>query len=211
MFNADTLTFREFRMNESLPLATIHSSVLEFLCDRDDVVLFGAQAVNAYVDEPRMTQDIDLLSNDAARLAEDLCTYLGLKFHIAVRIRQVAQGQGFRLYQLQKSGNRHLIDIRSVETLPPAERIAQILVVSPPELIANKVIAFYQRRGQPKSGTDWRDITMLLLAFPELKHDSGPVAERLLAAGASPEIMDTWHTFVAQEVIPAQEDDEFSS
>ena len=49
-------------MSESLPLATIQEAVLEFLRGRDDAVMFGAQAVNAYVPEPRMSQDIDLLS-----------------------------------------------------------------------------------------------------------------------------------------------------
>jgi hypothetical protein len=69
MFSADVLTFREFAMNEPLPLAQIQNAVLEFLRDRDDVVVFGAQAVNAYVNEPRMTQDIDLMSPRAAELA----------------------------------------------------------------------------------------------------------------------------------------------
>ena len=59
MFGADVLTFREFMMGESLPLATVQQAVLEFLQGRDDVVVFGAQAVNAYVSEPRMTQDFD--------------------------------------------------------------------------------------------------------------------------------------------------------
>jgi hypothetical protein len=49
-------------MSESLPLATLHQAVLDYLRGRDDVVLQGAQAVNAYVDEPRMTQDIDVLA-----------------------------------------------------------------------------------------------------------------------------------------------------
>jgi hypothetical protein len=62
MFNAGTLTFREFMMREPLPLATIHDAILEFLQGRDDAVVFGAQAVNAYVGEPRMTQGVDLLS-----------------------------------------------------------------------------------------------------------------------------------------------------
>ena len=66
MFGADVLTFREFMMGEPLPLATLQHAVLEFLRGRDDVVLFGAQAVNAYVNEPRMTQDLDLLSTNAA-------------------------------------------------------------------------------------------------------------------------------------------------
>ena len=65
MFSADVLTFREFMMGEPLPLATLHQAVLEFLRGRDDVVVFGAQAVNAYVNEPRMTQDLDLLSTQA--------------------------------------------------------------------------------------------------------------------------------------------------
>ncbi len=30
--------------------------------DRTDVVIFGAQAVNAYVDEFRMTQDVDVMA-----------------------------------------------------------------------------------------------------------------------------------------------------
>ena len=66
MLGDGTLTFREFVMREPLPLATIQEAVLAFLRDRDDAVLFGAQAVNAYVGESRMTQDIDLLSNRAA-------------------------------------------------------------------------------------------------------------------------------------------------
>jgi hypothetical protein len=70
MFNAGSLTFQEFIMSEALPLATIQEAVLEFLRGRDDVVVFGAQAVNAYVPEPRMSQDIDLLSPRAAELAK---------------------------------------------------------------------------------------------------------------------------------------------
>ncbi len=84
MFNADVLTFQEFAMRESLPLSTIHNAVLEFLRGRNDVALFGAQAVNAYVAEPRMTQDIDILALDAAVIAENLKQYLNAEFHIAV-------------------------------------------------------------------------------------------------------------------------------
>ena len=176
-------------MNESLPLATIQEAVLEFLRGREDAVVFGAQAVNAYVPEPRMSQDIDLLSPRAAELAEEIRTYLSDRFHIAIRVREVADGRGFRLYQVQKSGNRHLVDIRLVASLPPSQRISQVLVASPEELIALKVIAYYQRRGQPKSGTDWRDIAMLLLAFPDLKQSGGLVMERLKAENADEGVM----------------------
>lgn len=47
MFGDGSLTLREFAMSEPLPLATIHDAVLEFLRNRDDAALFGAQAVNA--------------------------------------------------------------------------------------------------------------------------------------------------------------------
>ena len=94
MLNADVLTFQEFVMHETLPLSKIHEAVLEFLQGREDVVLFGAQAVNAYVSEPRMTQDVDLLSIRAKDLAEELRVFLSERFHIAVRIREVAEGCG---------------------------------------------------------------------------------------------------------------------
>ena len=196
-------------MSEALPLATIQEAVLEFLRGRDDAVVFGAQAVNAYVPEPRMSQDIDLLSPRAAELAEELRTHLSDKFHVAIRIREVADGRGYRLYQVQKSGNRHLVDIRLVETLPPSRRIAKVLVASPEELIALKVIAYHLRRGQPKSGTDWRDIAMLLLAFPELKQSDGFVTERLKAEKAGEETMELWQELVNQEIQTIDEEDEF--
>jgi len=209
MFKAGSLTFQEFIMSETLPLATIQEAVLEFLRGRDDAVIFGAQAVNAYVPEPRMSQDIDLLSPRAADLAEELCAHLGNQLHIAMRVREVAGGRGYRLYQIQKSGNRHLVDIRLVPILPPSQRIAQVLVASPEELIALKVIAYYQRHGQPKSGTDWRDVAMLLLAFPELKQNNGLVTERLRAENAGEEIVILWQDLVRQEIQATEEDDEF--
>src|SRR5258708_38694307 len=103
MLNAGVLTFKEFAMREPLPLATIHDAVLEFLRGRDDVVVFGATAVNAYVSEPRMTQDIDLMSTRAPELAEELRVSLAERFHIAVRIREVRGGTGYRLFQMQKT------------------------------------------------------------------------------------------------------------
>ncbi len=77
-------------MREPLPLATIQNAVLEFLRGRDDVVVFGAQAVNAYVSEPRMTQDIDLLSPHAVAFVQELRDYLSKQFHIAVRVQKIA-------------------------------------------------------------------------------------------------------------------------
>lgn len=205
--NAGVLTFKEFAMREQLPLATIHDAVLEFLRGRDDAVVFGAQAVNAYVDEPRMSQDIDLVSTRATELAEELRQHLSERFHLAVHV--TGNGKGYRLFQIQKPRNRHLVDVRTAETLPHAERIEGVLVMSPPELIAHKVIAYHARRGQPKAGTDWRDLAMLLLTFPELKKEQGAVTEALNSIGAKDEVMETWRDLVAQEIITPEDDGEF--
>jgi len=209
MLNAGTLTFEEFAMREQLPLATIHDAVLEFLRGRDDAVVFGAQAVNAYVGEPRMSQKIDLVSTRAAELSEELREHLSGRFHIAVRVRVIGDGKGYRLFQIQKPRNRHLVDLRMVESLPHAERIEDVLVMSPPKLIAHKVIAYHARRGQPKAGTDWRDLAMLLLTFPELKQEQGAVSEVLKSIGANAEAMKTWSELVAQEIVEPEDDGEF--
>ena len=209
MFNADTVTFQEFMTRESLPLATIHNAMLEFLRGRDDAVVFGAQAVNAYVSEPRMTEDINLLSTRAKDLAEELREYLSRQFHIALRIRRIGEGRGYRLFQVRKTGNRHLADVRPVSTLPPSKRIAKVLVIAPADLIASKVIAYHRRRGQPKSGTDWRDLAMLLMTFPDLKRESGPVSECLRAAGADRNVLRVWRNLVAQEIRSEDKNEKF--
>lgn len=196
-------------MQETVPLAKLHQAVLEFLRGRNDAVLFGAQAVNAYVPEPRMTQDVDILSTRAAELAHELQAYLHQRFHLAIRVRQIGEGKGYRVFQVRKSGNRHLADVRPVATLPVAQRIAGVLVVTPAELIASKVIAYAHRRGSPKSGTDWRDIAMLLLTFPELKRETGPVVERLDLAGSGAVTFAVWKDFVAQEFQHPDDDDKF--
>jgi hypothetical protein len=205
MFGDGSLTLREFAMKEPLPLAKVHEAVLDFLRNRDDAALFGAQAVNAYVDEPRMTQDVDILSTRAADLAEELRSHLAEAFHIAVRVRVVAQGQGFRVYQLREPKNRHFADIRQVGELPPTQLIAEVRVPLPEELIAQKVISLSGRQGQPKADSDRRDLKVLLLAFPNLKSETGPVRDRLSAAQASERALAEWRELVATEIRPEEE------
>jgi hypothetical protein len=210
MLNAGVLTFKEFVMREPLPLATIHEAVLEFLRGRDDVVVFGATAVNAYVEEPRMTQDIDLMSTRAEQLAEELREYLAERFHIALGVRTVRGDQGYRLFQMQRAGNRHLVDVRPVDSLPQSQPIEGILVLAPTQLIAQKVISFHSRQGQPKGFSDMRDLAVLFLTFPDMKTEAGVVSKALEAFGATAEEMNTWRELVAQELIAPNEDDEFN-
>ena len=208
MLGDGALTFKEYAMKEPVPLATIQDLVLEMLRERDDAVLFGAQAVNAYCDEPPMTEDIDILSPNAKSLAEEIRSELASRFHLAIRVRELRGGRDYRVFQARKPVNRHLVDVESVLTLPPAERIEGVLVVTVPELIARKVVAMHRRRGQPRAGTDWRDLATLLLKFPELKTESGPVEARLHALGADPEELLAWRDLVQESIEPEPPDDE---
>jgi hypothetical protein len=207
MFGDGSLTFREFAMREPSPLATIHDAVLEFLRGRSDAVLFGAYAVNAYVDEPRMTQDVVILSPRAAELAEELRAHLSARFQIAVRIRIVAGGVGHRLYQVRKTQNRHLVDVRSVEGLPPHRVIDEVFVTPPAELIAQKVLSMVSRSKWAKGPSDLTDIRRLLLTFPELKGFDGAVADCLGKSGASVEVLEAWREIAAEEIEVPNDDD----
>lgn len=207
MLNADVLTFQEFVKHETLPLSKIHQAVLEFLQGREDVVLFGAYAVNAYASEPRMTQDVDLLSTDAKNLAEKLKELLSEKFHIAVRVREISD-KGLRIYQVRKEGNRHLIDIRPVAEFPETQVIEKIQVLSPVELIVSKVISFQSRYGKPKSWTDRRDLAVLLLQFPELKSETGEVLEVLRQRKVDGKVLDVWREIGAQDLQVEDEDED---
>ncbi len=57
-----------------------------------------------------------------------------------------------------------------------------------------------------KGMTDIADLRRLLLAFPELKVESGPVALALNAAGATPEVLEAWRALVILEIEPEDED-----
>jgi Nucleotidyl transferase AbiEii toxin, Type IV TA system len=204
-----SLSFQEFAVAEPLPLAIIQEAVLEFLRDRDNVLVFGAQAVNAYVSEPRMTQDIDLMSLQAKEFVEELRTYLAKRFNIAVRVQVVGEGKGYKIYQLQKTENRHLVDVRPVQVLPATQRIAGVLVMAPAELIASKVVSYHSRRGKPKAGTDWRDIAMLFLKFPELKENSAVVTNILVRQNVDEATLALWRDLAQQSIQAEDDEDEF--
>jgi len=207
MLGDGALSFREFVMRETLPLAVVHDAVLEFLRGRQDAVLQGAQAVNAFVDEARMTQDVDVLSVRAADLAEEIRTHLAARFTIATRIRVIGEGIGYRVYQVQKPKNRHLVDVRGVDVLPPSRVIDGLLVLEPPDLIAAKVRSMVERSKTAKGATDLADLRRLLLAFPELKQSEGEVAERLRSGAADEATMSAWRDLAAQDIQPPSDDD----
>src|SRR5438874_11243230 len=200
------LTLTEFMMRDPLPLSVIQDAVFEFLEHRDDAVVYGAQAVNVYVTRRRNTDDVDVATTRGIEFAEELRAYLAQRFHIAVRIRTVRGGIGYRIYQVRRDGNRHLVDVRPVTSLPSWQLAGNVRVVTPEEAIAGKLLAFVGRRGKPESFTDRRDLAVLLLTFPELKTEAGAVRERLVAAGAGADVLAAWSELVREKIEP--EDDE---
>ena len=193
-------------MHEPLPLSKVQEAVLEFLQGRNDAILFDAQAVNAYVDEPRATQDVDIISTRARELAEELREHLAERFRIAVRTREI-KDKGFRIYQVRSEGNRHLVDVRVEDSLPESTTVEDISILTPVELIVSKVLSYEARRGKPKAGTDWRDLGMLLLRFPELKTSDGEVTKLLRERNASEFAINFWHEFVEQDLTVDEDDD----
>lgn len=195
-------------MNEPVPLATVHSVVLAFLQDRTDVAVFGAQAVNAYVEQSRMTQDVDLMSTAGEALAHLICDHLHTTLNLATRVRSVASGKGFRVYQVRKPKNRHLVDVRHVDVLPRCELSDRIQVVEPASLIALKIISMTSRSNTPKGVTDQADLMRLLMTYPLLKTEIGPVADRMLDHNADDLAKQAWIEFV-QTDFQSDNDDEY--
>jgi hypothetical protein len=194
------LTFREFMTHEEVPLASIFREVLSFLAARQDAVLFGAQAVNAYCEPARMTADLDLLSTSGQDLAEALRELLASRFHLAIRVREVVPGAGYRVYQVRKPKNRHLIDVRHVPTLPTFHEIEGVRVAQPVELVALKAISIAARRGREKELSDRLDAVRLLRTFPELKTEEGAVRTRLRELEASESALGVWTELVSQRI-----------
>jgi len=69
-----------------------------------------------------------------------------------------------------------------------------------------KVAALTEREARPKGGTDRADVQRLLLAFPELKSEAGPVLERLSAARASPATLAMWRQLVQTPIEPDEDE-----
>jgi hypothetical protein len=182
------LPLSEFLMPPALPLRDLHRAVFELLQGRADAVVYGAQAVNAYVGQARMTSDVDVLSTRPRDLAEAVREALHARFHAAFRVRKARDT--WRVYQVGPP-RRPLVDVHQVLALPRAVTRHGIRVAAPPELVAYKVVAADARRGAPKGHQDMADLGRLLARFPRLR-TTGTVEFLLEAHGARPTALALW-------------------
>lgn len=152
---------------------------------------------------------MDIASPHAAELAEEVRAFLHGRFGIDLRIMEMRKGVGYRLDQTKQPRSRHLVDVRPVSDLPPCKRVRKVLVTAPPELIANKLTCMVGRRRTLTAFQDQADLYRLLLTFPELKTEEGPVAERLRAAEAGDDVIAAWKELVAQDIRAEEDHEEF--
>jgi len=202
------ITLQEFAMSNEVTLGEIHRVVLNFLKGRVDSMVFGAQAVNLYVDEPRMTQDVDVMSIHGSEVAELIRAEVHQRLNIAVRVRSVANERGFRVYQLRSPTNRHLVDVRQVDKLLPSSEFEGILVVNPDELVVLKLISLASRLNTPKGMTDRADLLRLLLKFPEFRTNRETIDMILVRQEAPVDVVTLWSEF-CNTIIEVDADDEY--
>lgn len=194
--------------HQKAPLSDIMRAVAKFISGRRDVVVFGAQAVNVYVGEERMTSDIDVLSTNAEKFANEIRDYLAKQFHISVRVRGMTKrGAGFRVYQVMKPKNRSLVDVRQENHLPESRTKQGVRFVEPVALLVMKIKSFAARRNQIKGDTDRVDIRRMLETFPELRKLKGEVTSKLLADRVTDSVLDIWYDFVSEKL--ERDDDEY--
>jgi hypothetical protein len=200
------LTMREFATGEDLTLATVWRELGAFLLTRDDVVLFGSHAVNAYVSIERMTSDVDLMSTSAERIAEEICDRLTARFQRVFRARSPNPG-AFRIEEVRQPEDRHLVDVRQVTELPPSRTIEGIKVLAPADLVATKVISMVARARRDKGLTDEVDLHRLIHALPGLGVSYDDVADRLKRMRASDAAVSAWLE-AARQPLEVDDDDE---
>ena len=195
-------------LRESPPLsAALHLAAVRALQGRTDAALFGTHAVNAYVSEVRATPDVNVLAARPAEVAAAMVD--AVRRRCGVMLSTTEGRNGLVLNRPDRTRGRRIAAVRPVDRLPPVRRIERVFVVAPAELIAGKLAVAAARAGRLRSHTDHRDIYALLLTFPELKTEAGEVRDRLVANGASDDVLAAWRDWVAREIEPEGDADEF--
>lgn len=171
------LSLSEYIMQEPLPLAVLHEAILDFCRGREDVCVFGAQALSRHTGVRRMTQNVDIMAEQPETCAHDLAKYLTSRYphQMAARVRVIRRDDrvlGYRVYQQrseERGGNRHLADIRILDVPRAALSVENGITYTSSKLtLAMKAIAATVRTNSLKRDQDRIDVRRLLLAMPSI-------------------------------------------
>jgi hypothetical protein len=86
--------------------------------------------------------------------------------------------------------------------------VENVSVVTPQELLANRLMTLRRRVQSPVSGIDRCDIARLLIRFLELRLANGPIIDRLRELTADEVVLALWRTIVSEEIQPDDDGDE---
>jgi hypothetical protein len=101
-----------------------------------------------------------------------------------------------------------LADVRLIEIDLGQVVVSDGIRYTPPALtLAMKVCAHAKRKFAPKGATDLADARRLLIAFPELRSETGPVGEALERVGDSA-AREVWRSLLREPVVSDEEVDE---
>jgi hypothetical protein len=192
-------------------MSTGQSKEQREVCFRCGKVITARATANIFQEKVACTPCNDfLLRQEALRKWRFQEIHRTASPELLARAEEVGVELGYSAYPADfKYEIQRKVESTPVAKLPPLRKVMEVQVVAPEELIAGKVIAYQHRLGSPKSGTDWRDIAILLLRFPKLKSEIGPVRRRLIAAGADAAVLSAWDRIVKQRIAPQPEEDEF--
>lgn len=154
------MTVRDFN-KPFLLLENVQKFLLNYIFGRKDIVLFGAHAVNVYVDteDIRYTSDIDLLSVEPKELASEIAEAIKEKFNIKVKI----VNERFFYSIWDKTNKRKLADITFTSELPAFIKVNGIQVLTLQQLIEKKKAAIAcPSRKTNKRFQDQADLYLLL-------------------------------------------------
>ena len=155
------MTMNEYLDKTNVTVETIQREVLDFISDRNDIVVVGAWGVNMHtsLDDQRHTNDIDVVTVNPQAVANLIKSHLQQRLGIAARIRECKHV--FRVYRKLNGQTQHLVDILGEETLPDHCSIGGVMVATVASLIKMKELSEKQRSDPRKKLLDQADLISL--------------------------------------------------
>lgn len=207
MFGDGSLSFQEFIAKEPHPIWVVQDVIFEALENRVDVVMTGSHAVNAYVDEARWAEDVDVLARDTKAVAQQLADYIEARLPMELEVTHAVKRDALIVRQANRDRGRRFVHVHEVAEFPAYRVIQGVRVLEPAITVAHKMLTLARRWSSATAGIDRRDVAYMLLAFPEFKNMEGPVSDAFAELEASPKTMELWKEIVEAPLLPEDDDE----